>query len=455
MKLKKMLTSSMILAAFLASQSQATVPPEELARLGTELTPIGAIKAGNADGTIPAWTGGITEPPAGYQPGGFHIDPYPEDKILFTITADNVDQYKDNLSPGQIELFKKYPDTWKMNIYPTRRSASFPKNIYDATNETAKTARLSTGGNGVLDSVVGIPFPIPQEGVQVAWNHIMRYRGDNVTRIIAQVSVQKNGNYDVTKFEDDLILRYSERGMTKDRLNNLLFYFRQKTLAPARLSGNVLLVHEPVDQVSEPRTAWVYNAGQRRVRRAPNIAYDAPGNGADGLRTTDNFDMFNGSPDRYEWKILGRKEAYIPYNSYKLHGDTSLDYDDMIAARHLNPDNLRYELHRVWSVSATLRGDARHIYARRDFLVDEDSWQIAIADHYDERGEIWRVAEAHSINYYDVPAHWLTTETLYDLISGRYLATGRLNREDPNHVFNTKRKDRDFTPAALRRVGKR
>jgi hypothetical protein len=217
----------------------------------------------------------------------------------------------------------------------------------------------------------------------------------------------------------------------------------------------VLLVHENIDQIKEPRSAWVYNAGQRRVRRAPNIAYDGPGTASDGLRTADDLDMFNGAPDRYDWKLVGKQELYIPYNAYALRrGD--LSYRDIVKAGHMNPEHLRYELHRVWVVEATLKEGARHIYARRTFYVDEDSWQIAVVDAYDGRGELWRVKEGHTIMHYQVSVPWLAAEALHDLVSGRYLVIGLDNEEDGyQYDFEYRGRFEDFTPSALRRAGRR
>ncbi len=307
-----------VLGACLAGQSLAAISADEVARLGKDLTPVGAEKAGNADGTIPAWEGGITTPPAGYKVGDHHPDPYSGDKVLFTITAANMDQYKDKLTVGHMEMLKVY-DTFKMNIYPTHRSAASPQRIYDATKRSAATAELVNGGDGVTKTVNGIPFPIPESGIEVLWNHLLRYRGDIASRKIAQAPMTRGGSYTLVKFEDEFNLIYSQEGMTEEKLRNRILLFKQEVTAPARLAGNVLLVHETLNQVKEPRAAWVYNPGQRRVRRAPNVAYDNPGTAADSLRTSDQFDMFNGAPDRYDWKLVGKKEIYIPYNSYKLH----------------------------------------------------------------------------------------------------------------------------------------
>jgi hypothetical protein len=441
-----------VLGSCLAGQSLAAISADEVARLGKDLTPVGAEKAGNADGTIPAWEGGITTPPAGYKVGDHHPDPYSGDKVLFTITAANMDQYKDKLTVGHMEMLKVY-DTFKMNIYPTHRSAASPQRIYDATKRSAATAELVNGGDGVTKTVNGIPFPIPKSGVEVLWNHLLRYRGDIASRKIAQAPMTRGGSYTLVKFEDEFNLIYSQEGMTEEKLRNRILLFKQEVTAPARLAGNVLLVHETLNQVKEPRAAWVYNPGQRRVRRAPNVAYDNPGTAADSLRTSDQFDMFNGAPDRYDWKLVGKKEIYIPYNSYKLHSD-QLKYKDILSPLHLNPEHLRYELHRVWVVEATLREGARHIYKRRTLYVDEDSWQIMAADIYDNRDQLWRVSEGHSIEYYEVPTFWTTLEVHYDLQSGRYLALG-LDNESTMYDYSILRNAKDYSPGALRRAGRR
>ena len=349
-------------------------------------------------------------------------------------------------------MLEIYP-TLSLPVYPTRRSAAFPKRIYEATRRVAATAKLTAGGNGVTGAVIGIPFPVPKKGAEVIWNHLLRYRGEAATRVIAQAAVTRSGDYTLVRLEDAYLARYSLPGMTEAKLNNRMILFRQKVAAPARLAGRILLAYETLNQVAEPRHAWVYNPGQRRVRRAPNIAYDNPGTAADGLRTSDQFDMFNGALDRYDWKLLGKREMYAPYNSYKLHSD-KITFADVLKPLHVNPKYLRYELHRVWVVEATLKKGARHIYKKRRLYVDEDSWMILLVDIYDNRDQLWRVSEGHVVNYYEKPLLGFTLQVHTDIQAGRYLALG-LNNEYPMNVFGTNYSSRGFTPSALRRMGRR
>jgi hypothetical protein len=448
-------------AAFLltlsTSQAIAEMSPEEVAELGKSLTPMGGEMKGNADGTIPAWTGGIKSPAdagaPGFQSGGHHPDPFKNDKPLFTITAKNMNQYASKMTEGHKAMLEAY-DGFEMKVYPTRRSAAFPQRIYDATKQVAATARVTENGNGVTGATVGIPFPVPKTGLEAIWNHVLRYRQDMSIRNVGQAPVLRNGDYTLVKLVDSSVATFHLNGATEENINNTLLKFKQKIVAPPRLAGTVLLVHDTVDQFKEPRKAWVYNPGQRRVRRAPNIAFDNPGTGSDGLRTSDQLDMYNGSPERYEWKLLGKKEIYVPYNSYQLHSK-ALKYSDIIKPLHLNPEHLRYELHRVWVVDATLKDGTRHIYKRRTFYIDEDSHQVLHVDQYDNRDQLWRVSEGHNINYYDVPVMWYTLEVHYDLQSGRYIAVGLNNEEEFTFDFTPQYSDQDFSVSALRREGRR
>jgi hypothetical protein len=239
--------------------------------------------------------------------------------------------------------------------------------------------------------------------VEVVWNHITRYRGGSISAISNQAIVERNGKMALYRTQSQLNF-----GPTISDLEpgaNLLFYYKSKTLAPALTAGAVSLVHETLDQVSEPRRAWIYNSGQRRVRRAPTLAYDSPGINSQGLKTTDNLDMYNGSPDRYDWQLLGKRELLIPYNSFALF-ERKQPYENILLGGHLNPQLTRFEKHRVWVVEGTLKPDQRHVYAKRTFYIDEDSWQIALADHYDNRGHLWRVSLAYAMNFYTKQIPW-------------------------------------------------
>ncbi len=445
------------LCAF-AGQAQAAISAEEAARLGADLTPLGGEKAGNSAGTIPAWDGGLISAAkagvSGYTPGKHHPDPFANEKPLFKINAQNAAQYAANLTEGHKALLKTYKDTYFMNVYPSHRTAAYPQRIYDATKSVATTANLAAGGNGVTGAVIGIPFPIPKQGVEVFWNHVLRYRADAAQRNIGQAAPTAGGDYTLVKFRDEFYVVYSLAGAKEAELDNVILYFIQETVAPARLAGEILLVHETLDQAKENRRAWLYNPGQRRVRRAPNVAFDNPGTAADNQRTSDQFDMYNGSPERYDWKLVGKKEMYVPYNAYRLNSG-QLKYKDLLKPQHINQDHARYELHRVWVVDSTLKAGTDHVYKRRTLYVDEDSWQILAVDCYDKRDQLWRVQEGHAMEYYEVPTLWTTLELVMDLQNRRYLALGLQNEESGSYDYTIQRTVADYQPNALRTRGTR
>ncbi|MBS7661835.1 DUF1329 domain-containing protein [Pseudomonas lalucatii] len=456
MKSTRILHTGALALSLLAGSVMAAVSEQEAAQLGVSLTPLGAQMAGNADGSIPAWTGGLPADAAKVDAKGFLADPFADEQPLFTIDASNAEQYRDKLSAGQLAMLKRYPDSYRLPVYRTHRTAAVPEAIYAAAKRSALNTVPVDGGNGLQNFADSryYAFPIPKSGVEVVWNHITRYRGGNVRRLITQATPQTNGSYSLVKFEDEVAFPADMPDLDPAKAGNILLYFKQRVTAPARLAGNVLLVHETIDQVKEPRLAWIYNAGQRRVRRAPQVAYDGPGTASDGMRTADNFDLFSGAPDRYDWKLIGKKEMYIPYNSYRLDSP-ALSYDEVIKAGHINQDLTRYELHRVWEVEATLKGGERHIYAKRHLYFDEDSWQLALVDHYDGRGQLWRVAEGHAQQYFNHKVPSYTLEALYDVVAGRYLALGMKNEEKSAYDFGFDASAADYTPAALRTSGVR
>lgn len=459
MKLKTLFTQKLLTAAVMATSlaavpAMAKVDQAEADKLGKTLTPTGAQIAGNAAGTIPKWEGGLTQAPACYQGGDFLCNPFPDDKPLFVITAQNADQYKDNLSAGQLAMLKRYPDSYRIPVYQSRRTHAVPDFVAELTRKNAVETE-TVGVTGLKNlNLMGYPFPIPQNALEMIWNHIARYRGSSIERTTGQVTPLANGNYNMVMFKDQVTLRSALTDIQPGEEENVMFYFKQQVTAPARLAGNVLLVHETIDQVTEPRRAWLYNAGQRRVRRAPQVAYDGPGTASDGMRTSDNLDLYNGAPDRYDWTLVGQKEVYIPYNSYKLD-EKGLKYSDMIQPGHINQDLTRYELHRVWVVDAKVREGTRHIYAQRTFYLDEDSWMASLIDHYDGRGNLWRVAESHNMFYYNAAVMGYALETLYDLNAGRYLAVGFENEESSGVKWDAPFSKVDYQPNALRQSGVR
>jgi hypothetical protein len=424
----------------------AAASPEEVARLSRDLTPVGAERAGNKDGTIPAWDGGL-KGPAPIDPTKGYPNPYTADKPLYTITAANAAQYTDKLAPGHLEMLKRQPG-YKMVVYPSRRSAAYPQAIYDAVKAEAGKTETTGGGTGITGLQRStVPFPVPKAGVEVLWNHMNRFRGGTMTRHQTQFPVHLNGSFTpVTRVET---VAWAN-ALPNPEPNRLLYYITTLT-GPSSMAGESNLMHAFMDQTREPNQVWAYNPGQRRVLRAPDLAHDAPQIGADGLATIDDYDGFFAPTDRYDWKLVGKKEMIVSYNNFKLN-DKGLKYTDIVRPAHLNQDLVRYELHRVWVVEATVKKGARHIYAKRMFYFDEDSWQMAHADQYDGRGELWRVHEMHAVPYYDAPMTLYAADVVYDLQARRYIVFGLTNQERPIRL-GVKVSPGDFTVDSLRRSG--
>jgi len=419
---------------------------EQAARLDVDLTPVGAERAGNADGSIPAWTGGLPETPP-IDPKIGYIDPFADDTPIFTITAANAAQYASLLSAGHQALLKRDPKTFRMHVYPTRRSAAYPPAVLAAVK--AQIGIPKTEGYHVRD--VGkspVPFPIPNNGVQVMWNHVFRWRGGSVERQYIWAPVDGAGKFYVVKYH--INIAFDQHGYMIDsrpgRLYNATGYF----LSPPIAIGSRAATWEPIDPLSDARVRWVFVPQTIETRRLPSYEYDTVEALTGGLRTADQNDGWQGAPDCYDWKLIGKRELLIGYNGYKL-ADRTLRYGDIIRARNLDPDLLRYERHRVWVVEATRV--KTHKYYRRIFYVDEDTWQVAQEEIYNEAGQLVRFGDHHMIQFYDVMVPWYAAQINHDLASGAYLVTYLNNMEAFPMHWGVMGRINDFLPSRLRSLG--
>ncbi|MGH6802706.1 MAG: DUF1329 domain-containing protein, partial [Methyloceanibacter sp.] len=423
------------------------VGPEEATKLGKELTPVGAERAGNADGSIPVWTPAQRR---GKTAGEYSSDPVIDaEKPLFAITKANMGQYADKLSAGNKELLRRYPDTYSMQVYPSHRVMAFPEEIYRATHTNAGNCEL-IGTDIPNNCTLGFPFPIPQSGAEVIWNHKIKWRGERVTRYNNQMIVQLDGTFQLTKIIEDAIFPYSSvekpGTLVKGGATGMVTYVSETT-APPRMAGQLILALERPGTGTEGRVAYLYNVGLRRLRRAPTVCCDNPYEGTDGHQFYDQVDMFNGVLDGFTWKLAGKKEIYVGYNAHKISGP-SVKFKDLAAAKHLNQSVARYELHRVWVVEAINRPEKRHTFKKKVFYVDEDSWNIVAIDDYDHRDQLMQFQEGHFIVQYNILAGATVPEVIYHFDSGRYFVTAMANEDKPNNFDVTFSSDY-FTPAAV------
>ena len=453
MKLQHTLLAGVIAGAMtslMGATAHAAITAEQAKALGTTLTGVGAEKAGNKDGSIPAYDGGMTKPPSGFKPGdGVRPNPYANEKPKFSIDAKNMPQYADKLTEGTKALLQQYPN-FRVDVYPTHRSVAFPKWVLDNTAKVATTAKTTNNGRSIEGAHAGFPFPIPKDGYEAMWNHLLRFNGPAYESKYRNLTVDSSGRATLAT-EGMSAQEYPYWDNSKTSADT---YWRMKLsyTAPARRAGEALLLVDPLDIGAKDRRAWSYLPGQRRVKVAPDFSFDTPNPGTAGGNTFDDVFIFNGSMDRYDFKLVGKKEIFVPYNDYTaVYGAKQ---DELLKPNFLNPDLVRWELHRVWVVEATLREGKRHVYSKRTFYLDEDSWAALASDEYDARGQIYRAGFAYMAPSYDLPAPYTDMFSTYDLIGRTYSLTGFI--AETGGVKHTKPlPDREWTADALAGAGVR
>ncbi|MGE8321862.1 MAG: DUF1329 domain-containing protein [Pseudomonas sp.] len=439
-----------------ASPGVALAAPEDVERLGKDLTCMGADPAGNADGSIPPYSGkwlGVP-PHVSFKGTGQHpVDPYPDEKPLFVITADNLAQYGDALSDGQKALFKLYPATFKMPIYPSHRDFRFDDAVCQATRENAKVAKLVDDGEGVVGKTGGTPFPVPRSGLELLKNaSTFTLRAWTEEYISDNAYVLKDGNINWGRVHSRNLAPALEPGKVGETVGNSSFYLNE-TLLPQRDKGEINTGTEFWNDKIEPRQAWRYDPGTRRVRQSPGYGFDMSFPGSGGSITVDEVRLFNGSGQRYDWKIVGKREMFIPYNAYRVHAP-DLKYATLLTPGHLDPQAMRYERHRVWELQGTLKPGYRHLYGKRKLYIDEDTWFPIMADNYDNRGELWRTSMVNYFYAYESQRPQAGVGLYHDLNAGSYLAFNLINQQRNGYQLNrTGFSPRDFGPEAARRFG--
>ncbi len=407
-----------------AVSTAATLLPEE----NIKLTPTGAEQRGNGR-DIPDWQGGLARSSA---ISGSHEQlaaPYAQETPILRISSANMKQHQARLTPGQQQLLTQNPDLY-LSVYPSHRSASYPDFVYQALARNDQQAQLLPFGSGISNASVSSPFPTPANGMEAIWNHILRYRGRS-SRYSSQGSlVEPDGQISSTLYDYEIYFPYTQ----STNQTGLAFMLTRYTRQPASRAGITTLMHESLDLINSPRKTWLSLPEENSLRRTADIAYDTIDPDTDGLRTIDQVDMYNGAPNQYDWVLIGKQELYIPYNAYALNNAPD-KWQNVLQARHLNPELLRYEAHRVWVVDAHLRKGVSHRHNRRRFYMDEDSWSIVYAEEYNANDQLAQLLEAHTLNFHDQPLVLSTLEVTYDFSSARYYAEG-LSQADRTIQFD-------------------
>lgn len=451
---------SITLAACWLAGNALALTTNDAARLGSELTPIGADPKPNADGSIPAWTGKTRGLPEGLQYGGSgtpYPDPYGSEKPLYRITAANLDQYRERLSPGMQALLAKYPDSYRMDIYPSHRDFRYHEQVEQRTRWNVGRARLEGGPDGLQNMTGGAPFPIPQEGVEVMWNARINQPTPVADSLADAQAVYANGSRQNERarlmFESPYAYESHPVGTTPEQLGPIAAYVFFEMLEPSRRKGEMAVVHEPLDQVKYQRKVWAYIPGAKRVKVVPDAGYDMP-IGPGKLMTADDAGGFNGAMDRFDWKLIGKQEMYIPYHAYRFD-EQGLAFEKLLPAKHVNPDYMRYELQRVWVVEATLKPGQRHVYKKRRFYMAEDSWLIVASESWDSRDQLWRVGLQNTVYDFFVQGYVTRARLQYDLLADAYMAGGLVNQTRPTNYNVPVQGPKFYSSQTLQKKGKR
>lgn len=429
---------------------------EDASRLGKDLNPLGGEMKGNKEGTIPAWKEENVFPgwSAGKDPGKFYK--YRDDKPLFTIDASNVDKHADKLAPGLIRLVKSYGA--QLPVYPSRRTCQAMDFFAENTRKNVSAAKINADGWSLGGAIFpGVAFPIPQNGIEAIWNHLTRYQGaasdwKNLTGYLSP----RPGSDSATKVRYDNLNAYPHATKGSNPIGSAPFmwglYYVYRS--PAALSGQGIVQNFHFDKAAD---TWYYFPAQRRVRRLPSYDYDTPNVGFEGVLLADNNAVLLGNPDRFTWKLVGKKEMYVGVNNFAFL-DPSRKIDDVMKRTHLDSSILHYELRRVWVVEATVKQGMRHVSPKRTFYLDEDTFIATGSEDFDAQGQIarWKTSSQAPLPELGGQCNYVGYQ-VHEMQSGRYYADSLIFDGGSKKYYiendDPKFKARFYTSESLQRLG--
>ena len=406
-----------------------------------KLTPSGAEREGNKDGSIPPWQG-AEAPLPGWEWGKNRRASWKHgnEKPLFTIDAANADQYADKLSAGQLAMLRQRKD-YRMDVFPSHRTCGVPEFVAANTRKNLDTAKISADGWSLKDATVpGYPFPIPADGLQAMWNAKMRYRGVGIDYkgTITAVSPRRGSTEWIrADSEQTLFIPWGAKGSNAlSSFPPVEFFVYFAYTAPTALAGQALAITQYLNQAENE--TFYYFPGQRRVRRMPTYSHDSPQIGMENQYTLDEPNVFNGALDRFDWKLIGKKDMIVPYNGFGGH-DFKTKFEDVAGSDFIAPGHRRYEMHRVWVIEATVKAGMRHSAPKRTIYLDEDSWAPVMMVDHDGQGKVAKLREGFLIPVFETGSCDVMAMVQHNLAEGRYVLD--------THTIGTGKDIRWFTEA--------
>ena len=409
------------------------------------LTPLGGLLEGNSEGSIPLWIGGGLS--------SSDLINLTTEQAKLIINIQNYKKHIHRLSSAQIQMIERFPDSYKIYIYKTLRTQHAPQWLYNATEKNKTSAKLENEGTLLSGTWPGVPFPIPKSGVEIVWNHLLSWRGVSFEANMTETVVYPKKKMELNTSIKTVFYYFDKK--RHELTNSKILSYLSSITAPAALAGDKLLVSDYANTTKKPRQTWIYLSNTRKVQRVPAATFDNILSNSGGLRLADEVNMYNGSPELYQWKVIEKKEIYIPYNNQNI-AFSNIKKENLLTPNHINSSLIRNELHRVWVLEGTLKEGKQHIYPRRIFYIDEDSWTIVISESYNKKNELWRSAFSHPVYYPSMPGVFSGLDSFYDSKRAMYYSQWfRLEGHEGIKFKDTLYNKRNFSPSALRREAKR
>jgi hypothetical protein len=311
------------------------------------------------------------------------------------VTAANVDQAKDLISPGLEWCVRR---GMPLRVIEPRK-IEWPKAYKEATEKYSGQVKLSADGLKLENYVAGLPFPKidandPQAALKIMWNYDYKFlTTDDVDlrEFDADTGPIGSGGSGMG-IERHFILDHFRRLFYTGRLyvdpkperpNPDGIRFRESLhpiLEPFDLKGVGATSIRYIDS-SKQDDSWLYLPSLRRVRRLSTAQRSDALFGQD--TDVDSYYGYSGHTAWMEWKLLGEKTILgcMHGEQYPVKwGDGSADFsfDD------------KWEKRDVWVLEGVSKLP-QYAYSKRIIFMDKEAWVVPYSDIYDRPGQLWKI----------------------------------------------------------------
>ncbi len=329
------------------------------------------------------------------------------------ITSGNIDEINEFL-PETLYRFLSDTEKWGEYWFEIVPYVQFIPSKGDVKYTISGSCNIDHEGK-LLNYVSGIPFPDPQNALEIAYNYDNALLGDNLRNLTHMEIADGRRKYNRQLIAEEYQTYFTGRRDVPPvpefmpNPKDMFHAYHTEYSEPPGFKGTRAMTVKWNDR-SRDYGSWEFSSSTRRVVR----------------RSTAQRQTHIG-PSDFTYNDQGGYNWVIKDNSYKLLGRKEL-----LMARNQNAEQLvkndikgmcyvsGYQRERInMYILEVINKDPNYIYSKEIWYVDPENWKILYADKFDKQGRLWKIFD---ISYRTVKSAYdgqlvlaLSNQTIIDI----------------------------------------